>query len=683
MSRQLKRFCLRFVASTVLMATSPSSAESVARIWNEQNLDAIRIDFPHPPVHARNLFHTSAAMWDAWAAYDDVALGYLHRETASIPDDLAADLKSAREAAISYAAYRVLAARYAQSVNAAASLAAFREQMLELGLDPDDTSTEGTSPRAVGNRVAQTILTFSVSDGSREEEAYEDPTYGPVNQPLIILRAGTTMNDPNRWQPLAFDVSFTQNGLVADQVQTFLGSHWGEVRPFALTRSPGQIVYHDPGVPPQLGNPSSPDPFREGNLVVIEASRDLDPDSGVLINLSPSSRGNNTLGENDGTGHEVNPTTGNPYEDHIVPLGDFGRVVAEFWADGPDSETPPGHWNTLANEVSEHPLATRQMEGEGPELDALEWDVKMYFALNAATHDVAVAVWGCKRHYDYVRPISSIRYMAGLGQSTEPQSPDYHPRGLPLQPGLVERVTTETAAPGERHEDLTEGAIAINAWGGEPDDPATQYTGTKWIRGIDWFPYQRDTFVTPAFAGYVSGHSGFSRAAAEILTAMTGDPYFPGGVALFEAPQDGFLKFEKGPSVDVTLQWATYYDAADEAGISRIYGGIHVPVDDGPGRIMGAKCGLDAWALAKQYFDGSIGDGEMPLITYNELGEGRYRLRSPAVRGLLYVLESSTDLDSFEAVDGTVIQATDNHIEAVVEPVVDDAIFYRFTRLAQ
>ena len=50
---------------------------SIARIWNETLLDAIRLDRPKPPVHARNLFHMSLAMWDAWAAYDDVAIGYV------------------------------------------------------------------------------------------------------------------------------------------------------------------------------------------------------------------------------------------------------------------------------------------------------------------------------------------------------------------------------------------------------------------------------------------------------------------------------------------------------------------------------------------------------------------------------------------------------------------------------
>jgi membrane-associated phospholipid phosphatase len=125
-----------------------------------------------------------------------------------------------------------------------------------------------------------------------------------------------------------------------------------------------------------------------------------------------------------------------------------------------------------------------------------------------------------------------------------------------------------------------------------------------WILAVDWVPYQRPTFVTPAFAGYVSGHSTFSRAAAEVLTAFTDSAYFPGGLFEWVVPE-GSLGFEKGPSQDVTLQWATYYDAADQAGISRIYGGIHPSVDDFTGRRIGSICGKDAWVLAQRYFDGT------------------------------------------------------------------------------
>jgi hypothetical protein len=232
--------------------------------------------------------------------------------------------------------------------------------------------------------------------------------------------------------------------------------------------------------------------------------------------------------------------------------------------------------------------------------------VKLYLALNAATHDGAIAAWGTKGHYDYVRPTSMIRYMGGLGQSTDPDGPSYLPDGLPLVEGLVEVVTESSAAPGEQHETLAgyEGEIAVRSWTGTPENPETDVAGVDWIRAVEWVPYQQPTFVTPAFAGYVSGHSTFSRAAAQVLTGFTGSEYFPGGLGEWTIPKDS-LEFEAGPSNDITLQWAIY--AADQAGISRLYGGIHVRADDLAGRIMGAAIGDDAWDKALTFFEGTVG----------------------------------------------------------------------------
>ena len=669
-------YVLTLLSTLSMWFSITSSAESIARIWNEQNISAIRIDFPNPPVHARNLFHTSVAMWDAWAAYDATAIGYIHRETATSADDL----KSAREEAISYAAYRILAHRYAISVNATTTLPILSEQMNSLGYDPSVTSTVGGSPAAVGNRVAEAILAFAATDNSNENELYNDPNYFPINSPLIILQSGASLNNPNRWQPLAFSQSFTQNGLVAGDIQTFIGSQWGAVRPFAISLAEGETVYFDPGLPPQIGGDDDAE-YKAGNLEVIRYSKKLDPSDGNSIDLSPSLRGNNPLGTNNGTGHPLNPTTNQPYPSNLVPHGDYGRVTAEFWADGPDSETPPGHWNILANEVTDHPGFERRMGGQGPILSPLEWDVKLYFALNAANHDVAVAVWGCKNKYDYIRPISSIRYMAVKGQSSDPNGSSYDPHGWPLEPGLVEQVTIESAAVGERHNGFSPGEIVLNTWGGEPADPNTQFTGAKWIRADSWLPYQRDTFVTPAFAGYVSGHSAFSRAAAEVLTSVTGSPYFPEGLGTFTAPKDAFLKFEQGPSVDVQLQWATFYDAADEAGLSRIYGGIHVPADDGPGRVVGSHCGLAATALASRYFDGSILT-EPLTITYTDLGNGSYKLSSNALRGLFYRLEYSTDMKNFTSV-GNYDRAKETTYESTITPQVEQRLFIRITQSSE
>ena len=91
--------------------------------------------------------------------------------------------------------------------------------------------------------------------------------------------------------------------------------------------------------------------------------------------------GNAPVGTYDDQGHDVNPVTGEPYEPHVVALGDYGRVVAEFWADGPSSETPPGHWNAIANSVTDSLGGDLAFEGEGTALDPLEWDVNCIWRL--------------------------------------------------------------------------------------------------------------------------------------------------------------------------------------------------------------------------------------------------------------------------------------------------------------
>src|SRR5438552_8257781 len=187
-----------------------------------------------------------------------------------------------------------------------------------------------------------------------------------------------------------------------------------------------------------------------------------------MIDISLDSFGNSILGSNYGTVHPLNTFTVTPYTNNVVKRGDFVRVLAEFWADGPSAETPPGHWNVIANNVADHPLTVKRLGGIGPVVDDLEWDVKIYFALNAAVHDAACAAWSLKRYYDGWRPITAIRYMGGLGQSTQTMGPAYHPNGLPLIPGLIELVTLETAAVGGRHEGLPVNAVVIHVWPGQP-----------------------------------------------------------------------------------------------------------------------------------------------------------------------------------------------------------------------
>ncbi len=585
-------------------ACRPAAAaegQSVARRWNEVMLDGIRRDLPAPTVHARNLFHVSAAMWDAWAAYDQSARGMFVVEKPP-----AGDVAAAREEAISYAAYRVLEARYIDAVGGSDTVPQFDALMADLCYPVTVTTTAGDSPAALGNRIAQAMLEAGLRDGSNEAEGYSDPDYEPVNEALVVSEPGTTMTDPNRWQPLQLEDMVSQNGIaIRDGVQEFIDPHWGSVAGFALPRPVTDGLPMDPGAPPRLGS-GQDDAFKGEAVAVIRYSSLLDPATRIPLDISPGALGGNPLGTNDGAGHPVNPITGTPYAPHTVDHGDFGRALAEFWADGPRSETPPGHWNTIANAVSDELGDALRIGGREPAVDRLEWDVKLYLTLNGASHDAAVVAWGAKKHYDTARPISVIRYMGGLGQSSAPSGPSYHPDGLPLEPGLIEVITRQSTAAGQRHAALrgNEGDIAILAWTGNPEDPDAETAGVGWIRAVDWVPYMRPTFVTPAFAGYVSGHSTFSRAAAEVLASFTGSQYFPGGLSEWTIEADSY-GVEAGPEQDVTLQWATYFDAADQAGLARLYAGIHIPADDLAGRRLGAACGLAAWQRAQQYFGGT------------------------------------------------------------------------------
>jgi hypothetical protein len=202
-----------------------------------------------------------------------------------------------------------------------------------------------------------------------------------------VLAGGSSATNVNHWQPLYITNAAAQNGISLSTTQRFLGSQWLSVRPFALSRNEPSLAWLDPGPPPYLGDLGDT-AFRTELVDLITRSSELTPDDPTVLDISPAVLGNNSLGANDGAGYSANP-------------------VAEFWADGPNSETPPGHWNVIANQVADNPLFTKRIAGAGPVLADLEWDVKIYFALNAAVHDAACAAWSLKRIYDGWRPIEA------------------------------------------------------------------------------------------------------------------------------------------------------------------------------------------------------------------------------------------------------------------------------------
>ncbi len=212
-------------------------------------------------------------------------------------------------------------------------------------------------------------------------------------------------------------------------------------------------------------------------------------------------------------------------------LSDEQKMIAEYWTDGPGTTSPPGHWDLFAQFVSAR---------DGHTLDD---DVKMFFALTNAIFDAGIAAWDAKRTFDSVRPVTAISF---LFQNQE-----------------------------------------IRSWGGP-------FMGTITMSGTRWIPYQPSTLPTPSFPEFVSGHSIFSAAGAEILRLFTCSDTFGDSVTF----SPGSSNIEPGltPAAPVTLTWNTFADAANQAGMSRRYGGIHFERGDLGGRFAGKLVAQQTWA---------------------------------------------------------------------------------------
>ncbi len=637
----------RMSAKTVTVAGPArvnAREHSVARLWNEVLLHAIAQDRVRPPVQARNLFHFGAMLHDIWTLQHPTEKPYLLNTalggaSCKLPAHLASS--KAMEEAMSYAAFALIKERFTQSPGYAATVVEAQALMSASGYDPAFTGITDEDHRraaALGNAVANCYIAYGLQDGSNEEGSYGNTYYAPRNPAIDPKSFGNpALTDWNHWQPIALEVFVDQGGnTVVGGASDFLAAEWGNVVPFSLRADQREDhardgstypVYLDPGAPPTATGATA-DAYKWNFLLTGVWSSHLDPADGVRLDISPGALGDSaalpttftemrdfyslTAGGTKAQGRATNPVTHAPYAPQPALRGDYTRALAEYWADGPKSETPPGHWFSILNAVSDHPELRKRLWGEGPELPELEWDVKAYFTLGGAMHDAAIVAWGAKGYYDGIRPISAIRALADRGQSSDPSLPSYDPLGIPLVPGYVELVKAGDPLAGSGGSHV--GQVKMRAWKGPPaiQDSTVDTAGTDWILAGNWWPYQRPSFVTPPFGGYISGHSTYSRAAAEVLTRLTGDAYFPGG--LFEVPvrKDKLLVFERGPSTDLTLQWATYVDAADACSLSRIWGGIHPPVDDIAGRIAGKQVGVQAVEYAKTFFSAELHNSGRP-----------------------------------------------------------------------
>ncbi|MEL6552819.1 MAG: DUF6851 domain-containing protein [Cyanobacteria bacterium J06621_11] len=476
---------------------TPSESSDVLLRWNSTSLQAISRSQMAPTSTARAIALTSTSMYDAWAAYDPTAIGTQLGDSLQISTNNITQQN--KETAISYAAYRTLSNLFPTQQTL------FDSVMSDLGYEPSVTTMRfsaeinaQTEAAITGNVAAKALLDLRANDGANQANNYASTVeYTPVNP-------WNKINDPGKWQPISID-----NGVT---VQQNLTPHWNQVTPFALTSA-------DQFLPP------APEPF----------FNDTGDDAGEL---------------NQGfIDQSLEVIT------YSAELTDREKVIAEYWADGPSTVLPPGHWQIFGQAVSERDNLS------------LDENVKLFFGLGNAVLDASIASWDAKVHYDYARPISAIRYLA-------------------------ENNLLPTDDPNVRIN--ADGQTEIYAWGG-PEQ------GTQWILGTDWLPYQDITFLTPPFAEYVSGHSTFSAAAAEVLAQYTGSDNF--GVCYTEPA--GSSTFERNtPNAPVELCWDTFTEAADEAGISRLYGGIHFRDGDVNGRAMGRAIGNQVWAKSQYYING-------------------------------------------------------------------------------
>jgi len=467
--------------------------DSVVLRWNSAALHAVRDFRLGPPMVARALAIVHTCMYDAWAAYDQVAVGTRYGGTLRRPPG-ERTLPNVVQA-ISFAAYRAVV-----DLLPADRASVFDPLMTELGYHPADTTTDLHCPAGVGNVACAAVLALRHHDGANQlgDEPggtpgvpYSDYTgYRPANDPMDLTAAfvPASVRDPNRWQPLRYPDA--QGAIVTPP---YLAPQWGQVAGFAL---PLGAALRSPTGPARYGSAA----YRDQALALLDLS---------------------------------------------AQLTDQQKMIAEYWADGPGTELPPGHWDLFAQYVSR-----RDHHGTGR--SGLDADVKLFFALTNALFDASIVAWDDKRAYDSVRPITAIRYL-------------FH---------------------GQQ----------VLAWAGP-------YQGTRLIDGGDWLPYQPSTFPTPPFPEYASGHSNFSAAGAEILRLATGSDRFGASITL----PAGTSRVEPGtvPTHDLTLTWPTFTDAANQAGLSRRYGGIHFAQGDLDARGTGRTCADAAWRLAQRYFNGT------------------------------------------------------------------------------
>jgi hypothetical protein len=531
---------------------------TVSVVWNRVVQEAV-VSTEAAPVgptvasRAYAMMHT--AMYDAWATFDATA----ERVSFDAEGDdaalaaAAAGLtgEAAKIAAMSHAAFAVLSALFPDMTET------FETVMRErYGLDP----AEDGLAAEIGRDAASDLLALRLADGSNQAGGYAGD-YAPVNpNPLEVV-------DIARWTPESVPIDPED----ASPEQSFLTPQWMAVEGFALPETADGATDFD------AIRPVAPEPFFaagfEGSVLDMAAGA-ITLSAAAEIEGVAYAAGETVAVSKALIGTVINPGFIAQAEQVVeisAGLTDEEKIIAEFWEDGGGTPFPPGTFMSFGEFVSAR-------DGH-----SLEDDAKLFMALGSAVFDAGIAAWEAKVEYDYVRPVRAIRDLGELGLIGE---------------WGVDEITGE------------EGWV-IEAFGGW--DPETgEGRGTSTILAENFVTYQRPGGdPSPPFAEYVSGHSSFSAAGAEVLRLFTGSDAFGGSVTF--AP--GSTLFDHAvPYEETTLAWDTFTEAADEAGISRLYGGIHFEDGDLNGRTLGRTVGEAAFETAALFWNGEATDADRPFF---------------------------------------------------------------------
>jgi len=521
-------------------------AELVAE-WNNLAIEWIRLSERGPTISGRFAAYVNISMYDAWAAFEQQARGVF-------TDSTATHSENDQDAAISCAAYKVVNAIGESILNqkhleigagedANKRLAILRNRSLQLLHDSTDnqtTDTVMTRASRLADSVASKVIAHAMSDGANQENDYADTSAYSVT-------------------PWVVPVPATDDGI---SDYDFLGTGYS-------------FAGFDPTVAQGVnGGVETVHPMvLDGRLRLTRSWQSLTQlgvfppadDGGQQIPLTPHWGQVSTLVL--ASGDQMRPESvlrpydqnGNLNDQWVresrqliefsaamqdgVDASAIQRARSEYWELGDATEYPPGWWLQRATDLAlQRNLTQRET-------------IKLLLAVSVATFEAGIASWDIKFHFDTVRPITAVNELF---------------------------------------------------YGSEVYD----WRGSQIAKTDDrdhWRPYQLRRNLTPPFPDVPSGHSSFSSAAAVVMLQLLQTNFFGYSTESFTSRfdlTDGFDGNDKNDNEETSLYWEYLSRSAEEAGLSRLYGGIHMM----DGNLLGLKLGTQLGHMTVEYIDALFGD---------------------------------------------------------------------------